>query len=32
MEVQNLQTNPEILVVELQEDPQPEVPKDEIYP
>ena len=32
MKVQNLQTNPKILVVELQEDPQLEEPKDEVHP
>ena len=32
MEVQNLQIDPEIPVVELQEDPQSKVPKDEVHP
>ena len=32
MEVQDLQTNIEISMVELQEDPQLEVPRDEVHP
>ena len=32
MEVQDLQTDPEIPMVESQEDPQSKVPKDEVHP